>query len=54
MLALPAALVAGDAPAVAAPVAGTVVELVPMLSDDREKRIDRSRGSFLAFLSSLT
>jgi hypothetical protein len=47
MLALPAALVAGDAPAVAAPVA-------PMLSDDREKRIDRSRGSFLAFLSSLT
>jgi hypothetical protein len=54
MLALPAALVAGNVPAVAAPAAVTVVELVPMLSDDREKRIDRSRGSFLALLSSST
>jgi hypothetical protein len=31
-----------------------VIELVPMLSDDREDRINRSRGSFLALLSSST
>ena len=54
MLALPAALLAGNAPAVAAPAAVTVIELVPMLCDDREDRIDRSRGSFLALLSSST
>ena len=54
MLALPAALVAGNASAVANPAAVTVIELVPMLCDDREDRLDRSRGSFLAFVSSST
>jgi hypothetical protein len=54
MLALPAALLAGNAPAVAAPAAVTVIEVVPMLCDDREDRIDRSSGSFLALLSSST
>jgi hypothetical protein len=54
MLALPAALLAGNAPAVAAPAAVTVIEVVPMLCDDREDRIDRSCGSFLALLSSST
>ena len=41
MLALPAALLAGNAPAVAAPAAVTAIEVVPMLCDDREDRIDR-------------
>jgi hypothetical protein len=54
MLALPAALVARNGAAAAAPAAVTVIELVPMLSDDRGNRIDRLRGSFLALLSSST
>jgi hypothetical protein len=54
MLALPAALLARDALAVAAPAAMTVIELVPMLCDDREDRIDHSRGSIPALLSSST
>jgi hypothetical protein len=54
MLALPAALLAGNAPAVAAPAAVTVIEVVPMLCDDREDWTERSRGSFLALLSSST
>ena len=53
MLALPAALVAGNAPAVAAPAAVTVIEVVPMLCD-RQDWIERSRGPFLALLSSLS
>jgi hypothetical protein len=32
----------------------TVVEVVPMLCDDREDPIERLRGSFLALLSSST
>jgi hypothetical protein len=46
MLALPAALLYGDALALAAPAAVTVIELVPMLCDGREDRIDHTRGSF--------
>jgi len=54
MLAFPAALLAENALPVAAPAAVTVIEPVPMLCDDREDRIDRSRGLFLALLSSST
>jgi hypothetical protein len=52
MLARPPAFLVGNAPAVAAPAALTVTEVVPMLCGDRKDWIERSRGSFLALLSS--
>jgi hypothetical protein len=54
MLAFPAALLVEKCAAVAAPAAVTVIEPVPMLCDDREDRIDRSRGLLPALLSSST